>query len=316
MANDLTIKETCEAIQAVGFPIALQNAIIAPNNPEHGAICERFLQEAVTKQRELVSNHQPSIWSHHQIQTIADYAKKHGLSVLVLGPFAQSLSALVGQIRIGLMTYVEFKNEFSLSFALDHEVGHMRDFQFIARQYPEIEGMEEPVDHSAYVRTHRDKVMRYIEAFKKLFKKKIPKKDQNRFDALAQEIFGNPQAMDNQQVNKVANFIAELFRMGEEIRDPRKENEIFGSDIYIKVFGKEGIDQKKDRIANGGLQTPTGQKIDANMILFMATIQEAGLWEKFRKRPGFDPNSIRHINLKHVEFARICIRAAAQYFPN
>lgn len=312
MVND--IAKTCQAIKEAGFPIDLgpQLAVVSTEHPSFDPICELAFQDAIKFQREIRPNTAPRIWTAPLIRTVADYAAKFGIRITVLGPPHPSPARAASitlvpesrQIDLGAMAFIEM-DERRLLFGLDHMMGSIRDYQLIEFYYPEIGALL----HSEF--GAREDAMKILDARFDLLRRQIPEDERGSFDKAARDVFGDFESLDEQRWVVVSLALADLLRCGEEVHDRRLEDVVFER-LLNEHFR---LDSSSVSFFVPEFQKEDGTIVDVHKLLCVAELQEAGLWEKFTRQPGFNPNSVKHLDPDHIAFFRRCIRAATNYFP-
>ncbi len=188
---------------------------------------------------------------------------------------------------------------------MDHEAGHFRDQALLVEKFPKLRDIFQKNNPTL------EEISKVIEAYLVLIKAKISKKEKSNFEQMAEEIFGDFKLMEPNQLMHAWLTINELFRTGEQVHDRREEAIIMSS--LFSHLKKDAPPEQVYRMTQG-LEKGNGEWIDLLKLSIVAEIQEAGLWEKFTAQKDYDPESVKHLNPKHIAFFRQCIRAAGSYF--
>ncbi|OGQ04346.1 MAG: hypothetical protein A2W61_05495 [Deltaproteobacteria bacterium RIFCSPLOWO2_01_44_7] len=310
MGDDFKIKETCAAIKEAGFQIDLNPyaEILTPDFNIFDPICEAMLQDSINLQKRRFPDRKAQIWTSSFIQTVDSYAKKYGFSVLILNPahpFGSVTLATVGKnLVLGAGSTINF-TESGLIFILDHEVGHFRDQNLLKVLYAEVAGVVEKGSSSL------QEGIQLSRAYLDLFRRQIPQSRRTKFNELVESIFGDFSLLSIEEFQNVIAVLSEVLRYGEEIFDNRLVENVFSpAYFHLKKHGPS-----KAYYVGKGIKKKGEKFIDLVRLLALARYQESGLWEKFKKQPDYDPDSIKHLDPSHIEFFRMCIRAASHYFP-
>ncbi|OGQ05271.1 MAG: hypothetical protein A3F82_01390 [Deltaproteobacteria bacterium RIFCSPLOWO2_12_FULL_44_12] len=295
------IDEACKAAQEGGLPIEEdKSTIIQPQESNYLPSCNAILTLSVS--------HSFQMWTSPLIKAASDYAKTHKIPVVLLGSqhphFAMTLTGQENKIRLGLMSNANLK-ESDLIFGMDHEAGHFRDQALLVEKFPKLRDIFQKNNPTL------EEISKVIEAYLVLIKAKISKKEKSNFEQMAEEIFGDFKLMEPNQLMHAWLTINELFRTGEQVHDRREEAIIMSS--LFSHLKKDAPPEQVYRMTQG-LEKGNGEWIDLLKLSIVAEIQEAGLWEKFTAQKDYDPESVKHLNPKHIAFFRQCIRAAGSYF--
>lgn len=303
------VVNTCLALIDRAIPIDLgpeKGGVLQPVDSRFQEICEVGMLVGVWVQPKMYPTRPVGIWSPKHIHTIKNYAEKRGLETVARlqtdsPDWGLELLGIRGsQIVFGLNHPIgEFAEESVLLFGLDHEWGHIRDRKWIRCNNPKLEEVLTNQRGSAA------EIVELIETYLKLIREKVPKSEVEEFDTIAQQIFREFQ--DEKYLSNVLSILVEIIRMGEEIHDLRLEGYLLNP---LGTHFRKGLSQgRRDSLA---VKTTGGQKIDVRGLSYLARLQEAGLWEKFKRLPDFDPETVDKFDPKLVEFFRTCIRAAAE----
>lgn len=303
MSDVANIRETCFVMHDLGIPIDFggEEGVILPSARDYFVNCVGLLSQASQYQKEVL-HMTPSLWDSKTLRMVKDYANRKGLRVSLVPPQHPSgiESSLIGttfsgNLMLGLAQKVPKKSE-TLQFILDHEWGHIGDGFIIARHFPAAGELL-----AGGIRTLEDKKS-VIGFFMELAAQKMPLADQKQFRELGEKFFKDAPAQGDEKTwLSVYQKISELFRYGEEIGDPR-----LGS-----LFDESFLTLKKGSMESSGGKNP---ELQMDRGIKVARLLEAGLWEKFKQRPDFDPNTVNDLNPDHILFFRMFIRAASLYF--
>jgi hypothetical protein len=245
-------------------------------------------------------------WTPTMIQQIARFARAHGLRLAIYGP-ETTTHALGGRIivsgqelQLTLVTH-SFWEEEHLTYALDHELGHVRDHMRLARRYPEIKKLLQSGAMS--LEASRSVLRAYFD----LIGQQLTGVDQTEFIGLANTIFGRPSRATVGNMRVFLMLLSEALRYGEEVRDPRLRRFILSRD-FDHLKKRPGVVQQKAK--------PRPGVIDLGPALSIALIQEAGLWKKYRRLPNIDHRLIESVDAQHIHFFRLAIRGASRIFSD
>lgn len=183
-----------------------------------------------------------------------------------------------------------------LLFGLDHEVGHIRDHQLVAAVHPASKIFFE----TGKIESQREYVG-LANTYIALFRRRVPQVDVERFDLLRRATFGDFSSHRAGEAVNILWFLSEFLRTGEEVHDPRFEI-LISSASFSSAFGRKPPYEE-------------GWGTDPLQVFRVASLKEAGLWEKFTKQPGYNLKMVERVDSRYVEFFRMCIRAASTYFP-
>lgn len=298
---DDRLDEVCATAREGGLPIEEdESTIIQPQESNYISSCRGVLTFSFFQSGQM--------WTSPLIRVASDYAKTHNIAVAILGiehpHLGMTLMGRNNKIGLGLMHNANLK-ESDLIFGMDHEAGHFRDQALLTEKFPKLRNIFQKKNPTL------EEAAQIIQAYLTLIKAKVPKKEQRDFEQMAKEIFGDFKLMQSDQFMHAWLTITELFRTGEQVHDAREKSIIMGP-LFLHLK-KEGPPEQFYRMMKG-LEKKNGEWIDLLRLSIVAETQEAGLWEQFTAQKDYDPDSVKHLNPKHIAFFRQCIRAAGAYF--
>ncbi|MDO8461644.1 MAG: hypothetical protein Q7S98_02165 [Deltaproteobacteria bacterium] len=312
MATPPNVRATCKAVQKAQIPIDLGNpeGKVTPEDPHFNQRCEEMFSKALAYKRSHYPNH-VWIWTPAQIRTAKEFMARHGIDITIYGtdhPNGRKRPAISG-ISLSLSAGVPVERlatEFSLF--LDHEAGHHRDQQLILSRHPELK--EVLATGLGTVKQAQELLI----AKSSLIADQLPAAERDAFFKRANEVFSNGRPLNFDQVLMANEIVGELIRFGEQVADKRES----------VVASKEGIQEwglvPERPYTEGDYEALRQMKSSKHAdylarVLGVAFLQEAGLWEKFKANKATDPKILSILDEKDIAFFRLCIRAAANYFP-
>ena len=308
MASDIANQQVCAALKAHRIPIDLgtgHGGLIDPKESRFDQECQKLFDEGIQYQKNSLRI-QPRPWTAPLIADIASYAKKHGMKVRFSRFELNAASYHNGEIKIAVNGPAPSPTK--LAHYLDHEFGHQCDGKLVNFFYP---GVRKLLDSDGNIGKQE---MVVAEAYFGLIKARLSEQERVGFDSRAQDFFvGNKKGLWDDEVAEIVNVSAELLRDGEEIYDERLREVYLDSEIPLS-FKKDNRMRPADyqRLAEEKAKRASGYLRNVVMI---AELQETGLWEEFKKRSDFDPKIAAILDERHIQFARLCIRAATRYYP-
>lgn len=296
--------ETCRAIYRAGIPMNwceyspdLPGGYLLPEHPSFINACT-FSLEKTQKSIARSGNSSFTVWSPLLIQTAADFAKRHHLKLEMSGGLCRDrktpLGVLPDRIRMGLTAPLYFLNLDHFIFLLEHEEAHLKDDSLVTMAYPEMGRILLGDIGSLKELSHT--VRKISEAYLKMFEDQIPEGERGLFRSLRKKVFGDLETLSRETLVELRMLLAEILRSGEEIFDPLFEAHIMRT---VAPFNKKREDNKK----------PTWTD-----LFIIASVQEAGLWEKFTRHKDFKPASMEVFDKESIRFFRMMLHAASRYF--
>ena len=315
--SDPAIKDACAAARSYDFQLFDGREHLGVSTSDEYRYmdhCQNIFEDAKKYQRRVLKK-EPDLPTASYVRKIGEFVKKHNLfahlNVRIVGyddPISH-LELVWGYRGFSICVHPcapAIGSGLLLIWGLGHEYGHARDIILILINMPEwIAKIEE--GEVWYNPKYRELISTTI----KLMRKGLSKLDQIEFDGLKKDVLGDLDSYDGKAIKLINIYLGEVFRAGEEILDERLE------DVMMEGVGAlKKTARSEDFYLKRSITNHRGERVDLWRLMLVATLQEAGLWEKFIQHPDYDPNSIRYIKPNHLNFFRLCIRGATRYFIN
>ena len=308
--SDPAIKGVCAEARRYNFQLLSDYFQLLPvaSSDKYMDQCQKIFEDAKAFQRQMSGNCKLQLLTASHIRQIGSFAKRHGMGVAILGydaAFGSTFAVSAKTLRLSPRAPLLMPEPKWVKWALDHEYGHIRDRKLISTYAPELKDA---------LKTNRwtiSGLKKYISTMMEIMRAGLSKSDQVEFDRLQKEVLGNLDEYNTWELVKLAKWIGEYFRRGEEILDERFEDYMMDDrSLPLKISKSDHYYHKK------GITNHKGELIDLKRIYAAAPLQEANLWNRFTQLPNYRPNSLRHIKPDHLRFFRLCVRGASRYFIN
>lgn len=300
-------EQICQVIQVANFPLVTdvpKTGTLQPSEARFHRVCESILSHIIKNRQKGNSKTDPQVWTPFLLQTVRTYVAKHQLKAQVVFEKPTGLPSPLmvsgGVLGLSLIPPNAF-TESSLLYALDHEVGHLRDFKRMGEILPDSKPFLEKG------RLQFPEFMFLIFSQLLVMEKKMTPPEKARFEVLIADVFHNFEGLTIHQASERYTIITELFRWGEEIHDPRFEANSL-NDTSFSRYRKKTPEEK-------GKETNSFESVFA-LAGITASLQEAGLWNKMTRRKDYDADKVGQIDPKMIEFCRLAIRASSRYFQS
>ena len=300
--SDPAIKGVCSEARRYNFQLLNALAPIpVTSSDEYMDQCQSIFEDAKSFQRRFYGP-KPKLPTSSHIRQIGEFVKKHNLKVRIIGydDPGSYLSIDSWNGRVGIHPrFPSLHDPSLLAFCLQHEHGHFRDFRLIMAYMLKSKG------NIMFVPEPREFLLAEI----KLMREGLSKSDQVEFDRLQKEVLGDLGRYDDQEFELIRRYFSDLFRAGEHILDEGFE------DVMVNDFADlRTARMSEDTYRRLSITNHQGERVDLLRVVLVAMIQEANLWQKFIRLPGYNPDSLRYIRPNHLRFFRLCVRGASKHF--
>ncbi len=304
--NDKTqqeIKSTCEELFQQGFMLAKKESGRLIGLPATPATHDRYLQTCTD---ELKSVYQleiktypkiaPRIWQKNHVTKAGVFAKQHDLKpffALSSHPYSNGLfttDPIHHQLYLGASARIISDD---IRIELDHEYGHVTDFDTLKKIFPE---------KAEEIKAGKISKLELINLFYKAIEKKLTSSEKNESFYQSKALLID--SISQSHPDDLLLILEEVFRSGEEILDRRfKKRELQLDEVPSFISRSRG-----KLIPPGTVVLP--------VLWFVAFIQEGNIWSEYQKRTDFNPEIAKGLHSDDIAFFRTLIRGASRYFPS